>query len=835
MPGVPYPPSIIRDIKGIKNHVRGHNTQSEMDPEDVPAAPTGVDLDFKAREKQNKIDYDAVVKCNASTPNLCAAEIGNYVFQMKAVKENGDSIPENKLDTGEDIKWSRVVSRRNASDMDTPHAPFERVPHPKEWYYVARARVIDRIGHLGEWSDWTSPQKAPQEADPDVPVPSSLAINFDRVGKDRHHRYRAIVQCNEINNWDIPGGDHEGDVKQFEFEIRISDVDGTVLDVEGRRKTIHQGKDSNSIIKAVFFPVRKHAYYIYRARAIDRYNRASDWSDWEGPATVVDNTPPPIPEGVFVEGLFNKLAIEWTNPEDANGDPHEDVDYFQVQLARDRDFDDISRVDTYVAGNRKTWDSRNYKQRFWMRVRAADASGNKSAWVDAGPVKPQKATAGRQVVVAEGNTPRASDIDWGTDAGIDLAGQVANHAYNVSGTNGLNLYATVDGEFPFGTIEANLLFSGVVNRTKLGVVFHWIDTSNYMYVVAERTVANGSLISWRKVDAGVDSLIASFVPSFVLEEGQSYILKVVITQTTIQIQIGDVTFATSSKSSANQTKYNAATTIGLYKKRGATTDDNGGSRHESFMFTADTTDVETDGEVVVDDDFERQPSTSSLGIAASGQTWVPRVGTWGIIDESIPTALFGYGMILPILYMDDPNERNGINVKSTGSGNVTLMAQGGESTGGDPNNPLTIEIDRPTRILMMAWANFMNESGTNDYNMHFFAAVEEEDGTVYLGRQTKAYGAIGDAGPGTGKRRLLSTAHQVFLDPGASGTMEIKFYWGYRQSDSSVRPATIANQKMIILLSYAPDYDPAIPISRVPWSRSSKMAKAYRGAEPDDA
>lgn len=817
MPAYPPTNALLDDIRGLKQGQTRSDTRSHQNPDDVPLAPLNVNIDFRVREKQNRIDYDAIVSSDGVTPNTCAADIGEYVYQMKAVKQNGDPIPQNQLDSGEEIKWSHIVVRKDASDMTTPHAVFDRVPNPKEWYYIARARVIDRIGHLGDWSPWTAPVKPVQEADPVPPTPTGIAMNFDRVEKDRHHRYRCIATCNEITNWDIPGGDDEGDIDRYEFELRKSDDVGTPDSEAGRRHTVHQSADGNGIAKTIFFPVRKTLYYVLRVRAIDRFNRHGAWSAWVGPGTVADTTPPPVPTTVIVEGLFNRVAIDWAAPLDVAGDPDEDVLYFQAQRSTDRNFDNIVGKTMYIVETRKSWDTRAYKQRFWMRVRSVDASGNKSAWVQAGPVSPQKATASRQVVVASGPIP--SDIDWRTEDGIDLAGEITNRAYNVSGTNGVNLTAWVDGEFPFGTIVSDVQFSPTTGRTRIGVIFHYIDANNYMYVAIEHTGSPlSSVTRLRKVSGGVDTSLASTTTQQYVD-GQGYQLRVYIAATTIRVEVDNFTAISFGISGADQTQYNAADIVGLYKRRGNTSDDDGGSRHESFSYTSDT------GEVVVDDDFDRLASVSSLGTAPSGQGWTSQVGVWGIIDESVPTAIYGYGVTIPILYMEDATERNGIAIEGTTSGGTTLMGQTGLGI-----NPLTFDIDRPTRIIMLAWANFMNESAS-DLNFSMFAAVQDMDGVYSYGRATKSFGAANDS---TGiHRRIIATSRQMFIDPGSDpGT--IKIWFGYRQSTGGSKSHTISNQKMLIILSYAPDFDPSTPNERVAWTKSASLASAYRQVENSD-
>lgn len=63
-------------------------------------------------------------------------------------------------------------------------------------------------------------------------------------------------------------------------------------------------------------------------------------------------------------------------------EPDEEIAYYQVQVARDANFQDIIRHDRMVKGHSKTW--RIHKPSsatFHARVRSVDILGNKSAWV----------------------------------------------------------------------------------------------------------------------------------------------------------------------------------------------------------------------------------------------------------------------------------------------------------------------------------------------------------------------------------------------------------------------------------------------------------------------
>jgi hypothetical protein len=145
--------------------------------------------------------------------------------------------------------------------------------------------------------------------------------------------------------------------------------------------------DRNDFNRAVFERARKFRHYKARVRAHDRYNRNSLFSPWTPDGTPSDNDAPPEPTNVLIDVDNHKIVGNWdygVDPDDTDPDlpvTSDEVAYFQVQLSDDN-FSTIFKFDRYVAATHKTFRVKKPGMGTWyLRVRAVDGSGNKSAWV----------------------------------------------------------------------------------------------------------------------------------------------------------------------------------------------------------------------------------------------------------------------------------------------------------------------------------------------------------------------------------------------------------------------------------------------------------------------
>lgn len=341
-----------------------------------------------------------------------------------------------------------------------------RIPQPKRFYWRVRARSVDTFGHKSLWTDWTDPLSPSTDQDLIIDAPAYVALSFDRVHRDRHVRFRTVVEFDEVH-YNAPDGDREEDVSRYAIQLATTDGDNLELALQSgdntmyvneRRKAPHaapfyllindeyvhvtertQGvgqvgtnlwtytieraargtaaalhaegellfqfphfhqsvparhdKDPNSFNRVAFPRAQKWNYYKAQVRAIDRYNRTSDWTGWTAPGTPSDNDPPDPPTSVVLDVDEHKVHVTWDYPTDPRDEDTvegrisgDDVEYFQLQLATAANFHpgSIIRADRHHLAHTKTWRMRKSAQipgnSYYVRVRAVDASGNKSTW-----------------------------------------------------------------------------------------------------------------------------------------------------------------------------------------------------------------------------------------------------------------------------------------------------------------------------------------------------------------------------------------------------------------------------------------------------------------------
>lgn len=150
-------------------------------------------------------------------------------------------------------------------------------------------------------------------------------------------------------------------------------------------KTDHDRNDFN---RAIFHRAQKFRHYKARVRAHDRFNRNSEWSAWTDIGTPNDTSPPPPPTDVLVDVDNHKIVVNWdypTEPDDNDPDlslSSDEAAFFQVQVSTHSNFSSIFKFDRYVAATHKTFRVKKPGMgTYYVRVRAVDGSGNKSAWV----------------------------------------------------------------------------------------------------------------------------------------------------------------------------------------------------------------------------------------------------------------------------------------------------------------------------------------------------------------------------------------------------------------------------------------------------------------------
>lgn len=819
---------------------RVERTSKYDDENDNAPLPPSVTLTIELKEHKVKAEYRGRVQWGTVSANTCQADVDHWVIEMRPCTAAGnpvDLITSPAGSSENDYKRHRYL--RNKA-QDVPHMIFENLEWTgskggsgyTKWYWQARVAIVDKAHRLGPFSSWTTPTFPPTSAHPAVPVPTGMIASFDTFEKNRWQRVRAIVEWDEITDWDVPGGDKEPDVARYIVEMQLCDSGGSPLSTYVRKHVVEAlDSDTDTRNHAVFARhITKWDYYRFRVRAVDRFNRKSAWTSWTAATQAIDNTAPPVPSNVDVWSEQDRIAITWDDPIETNDNELMDlrVAHYQVQTANDKAFTSIVFFDRYVAGNRRQYNTETYKRGYFMRVRSVDASGNKSAWrpQTASQVltKPHKGKGSRRTINGK---PEQPDVDWNNDKIGNLAGGLSNRGYMVSATTDAHAFIDPNDDIN-GTIIANITVSPTFQRVKAGIVFRRIDANNFLMVNLKSTSSgNGTFL--QKRDAGTYSTLTS-VASPLIENDHTYELTVVLNNNVITVIVDGITLITYTLAGANATKFGTGTTTttgyGIYKDVGAASDD-GKSRFEDIVFT------NTSDEAVIDDDFDRTPSTTSLGDAASGQTWTAASGTWGIETTDQPWAMYGYALTMPVFEWEDNAVYTGQSITNTTP--PATFGLSGKFTAGQ-----TLVIDRPTKLLFWAFANWSNESATVAYNMRMYIVIEDQanTGTFFIGRQVNSYSPISDQG----NHRLLGNIRQFFIDGSYAAPVTIQVFWGYMNDTAQARNATIRNQKMICMLSYAPDLDPTdaqaggnggtTQTARVPlWTRSQKMRNAYRRGE----
>ena len=139
----------------------------------------------------------------------------------------------------------------------------------------------------------------------------------------------------------------------------------------------------------IFHNIKKRLWYRARVRGVNKNGCVGLFSNWTSPAQPDDNTPPPAPTGLTLDIDEHRATIKWDYPnEDGDPDvPDEGVQFFLVQFAEVGDFSVLLFKDRTVAEHRSFRVKKPGNKTFYARVRAIDASHNKSAWVSTSATK----------------------------------------------------------------------------------------------------------------------------------------------------------------------------------------------------------------------------------------------------------------------------------------------------------------------------------------------------------------------------------------------------------------------------------------------------------------
>lgn len=207
---------------------------------------------------------------------------------------------------------------------DSLHIPIPDFPRPRTWYWQARVRARSGAGCWSRWCAWTAPKLPWTEGtDPRPPAPTfdAAPITFDKVGQDKHVKFRLLFTFDEVTDWDVPGGDKEPDVEGYDVELDNSE-DGTTWHGWPYRKLYATSKDADSTdgtdtpaTRTVhFIGIRRWTWYRCRVRTVDRFGRKGNWSAWSTGALPFDNNKPPRPLQVQLHAAHDRIVVRWDAP-----------------------------------------------------------------------------------------------------------------------------------------------------------------------------------------------------------------------------------------------------------------------------------------------------------------------------------------------------------------------------------------------------------------------------------------------------------------------------------------------------------------------------------------
>ncbi len=249
--------------------------------------------------------------------------------------------------------------------------------------FDTRYFIRSRVRYRGKYSHWLDPPLDHRTMKRGaVPAPQGLTLSFDRLDSKKNSPFRCVVTFNEVAlvhgvvdsyvvqlwRWDPDTNSFPDDQPVREIKIQAND------------------EDSNGIVRAIFNDVSPKRWFRARAMAIDR-GRKGIWSAFSPPGKASDATPPPAPRNVtiFSNPKTDTVTIEFTPPVDIDDDPLNDIDYYQLQLAKDSSFNNVIHFDRFLTATQATIKLREslVGNTIYGRVRSSDGGGNKSEWIPA--------------------------------------------------------------------------------------------------------------------------------------------------------------------------------------------------------------------------------------------------------------------------------------------------------------------------------------------------------------------------------------------------------------------------------------------------------------------
>lgn len=562
-------------------------------------------------------------------------------------------------------------------------------------------------------------------------------------------------------------------------------------------------------------------------------------------ASAVDTTPPPVPENVVTLQDKDAVICDWTDPLDVADVDLLDADIkgYQVEIV-----DGPAAVWTTPlkswklrTASRARYVTTHYARRYWFRVRTVDSSGNKSAWVEAGPVRPSRTRMVRREVNGD---IEVSNLDL-SNAMLPLVTGQGNVARLVSTTD----YAVAATECydANGTLSTRITTGTQAQRTFAGLSFRVVDSANFLAAVLVDSTGFGNALGIGRVTSGSVTILDTALVGQISAE-TTYDMDVVMDGTDIRVYLDGI-----ERLAITESQGLTETMHGLAARRTATLD-NGQSRWDWVRFqpsstvtqhvwddagvTWDDPDVTWDGlegftaaaDVPVLDDYFDRPAINTLGTADSGTAWSEITGTWGVEKVDTPFALLGSAMVMPIFYIQmtdliDDFNWPGQSVKLFGAG-------GAETPGNEAIDPIRLLVDRPTRFLAHATTTVGNRSSSAAYNLRVFV-VFREDGNDSIGRASSQY--LATDGDPVNKWHSVTVLREYFVDGTPDDPIPVEIAWGFRNEDGVGRNGALRDAKLLVWATYAPDWSSAYTgARRASWTRFGLNRVAYRGTEDNE-
>ena len=831
---------------------------------DTPSTPTNVQVDYRIKEVSDRLHYRGIVTWDAVTQDVAGegTAIKRYDVQMRPVNASGQWLHEDgSVVTGsqQGYRLRHVVNTGLDGDPATK-STFDELQHPKTWRWQARVKATDVAAQESAWSAWTTASLPFTDAEPSPPAPTGVVLTFDTTEKDRHTRISAKTTFNEVTNFSYPGDaqENEDHVAHYDVQLQRSNDGGTTPGDIRKRTMGAADADADTNTYYRWDRVRKRYSYRTRVRCRDKWGRPGTWSSWTAWATPDDNTAPPVPTGLVAKGQLDEVNANWDDSDDTADTELMSIDvaYYQVRLTKGPlATSPLVKVWKMRVESAARYKTDEYKVRHWFHVRAVDSSGNKSAWNTAGPVRPSKVAATRDVA-----TGMFTGVDWSlrtpdeelVSPAAMIAGGGDNSAYATT-SSGL-ASAIAEGEDDDGTAE--LVFTTGMNtgQNVVGIVLRASDPDNFIGVVYNDVDYTLRIVNQ---SGSTQTSLASYgVPVDDLSGDRTYNLKVIASGTSIQVYLDSILRLTHSTGT-----YLGNTKHGFYVRRGSGWD-TGVSRLDRYRFT------NAAGQVVIDDEFDRQTSSptpavpgwssvtgelvlgdwvladdndgvpagggSGIGAASSGQPYSVS-GAWAIEQTQTGFAIFGSSVELPMYFCEMMDTHYNFIKSWTDSSppNPSVWGCDGKDTPG-----LIIEIDRPTRFIVHGECNVQND-GPNDANIRFYVMARQYQASSWQwSRQKNIWSQAYDAGnvnndpvpdPQEDKQRGGSTLGMFYFEATPESPLVIELAWGFTIMDSVARPCAVRNCTMAVTAAYSPSYSPSFSTTRRSrWTKSAMTRASYR-------